>query len=67
MSITAISNDFLLKSAKGQLGFKQTAQVSLNDVDSLPPHQRCLSEQLVLMTSLSLFFAALMSIGPYGS
>ena len=36
MSSTAVSHDFLLKSAKGQLGFKPTAHVSLNDVDSLP-------------------------------
>jgi len=50
MSTTVPTNEFLLKSAKKQLGFKPTAQVSLNDVDSLVPHQRDLSE-LVLMTS----------------
>lgn len=55
MSTTAPTDDFLLAAAKKQLGFKPTAQVSLNDVDSLPPHQRYLSEQLVLMTSLPLF------------
>ena len=32
MSTTASTNDFLLESAKKQLGFKPTAQVSLNDV-----------------------------------
>lgn len=52
MLTTALSNGFLLESAKGQLGYKPTAQVSLNDVDGLPSHQRCLSEQLVLMTSI---------------
>jgi hypothetical protein len=55
MSTTALSNDFLLDSAKKQLGFKPTAQVSLSDVDSLRPHQRYLSEQRVLMTSLPSF------------
>ena len=52
MSTTTLPNDFLLKSAKRQLGFKPNAKVSLNDVDGLPLHQRCLSEQLVLMTPL---------------
>ena len=49
MSATAPTNEFLLKSAKKQLGFKPTAQVSLNYVDTRPPHQRYLSEQLVLI------------------
>lgn len=55
MSTTAPTNDFLLQSAKKQLGFKPTAQVSLNGIDSIVPHQRYLSEKLALMTSLSLF------------
>ena len=50
MSTTTLPEDFLLKSAKRQLGFKPNAQVSLNDVDRLPP--MILSEQLVLMTPL---------------
>lgn len=55
MSTTASTNDFLLQSAKKQLGFMPTAHVSLNDVDTIAPHQRCLSEQLALMTSLPPF------------
>ena len=51
MSTPAVTNKFLLKSAQKQLGFRPTAQVSLNYVDTISPHQRCLSEQLVLMNS----------------
>jgi len=54
MSTTASTNDFLLQSAKKQLGFMPTAHVSLNDVDTIAPHQRYLSE-LALMTSLPPF------------
>lgn len=68
MLTPALTNEFLLKSAQKQLGFKPTAQVSLNDVDTIVPHQRCLSEQLVLMTSFPhsipySLLAPLMSIG----
>ena len=55
MSTAAPTNSFLLESAKKQLGFKPTALVSLNDVDNIAPHQRYLSEQLVLMNSLPPF------------
>jgi len=55
MSTATPTNSFLLESAKKQLGFKPTALVSLNDVDNIAPHQRYLSEQLVLMKSLPPF------------
>ena len=51
MSTPALANKYLLKSAQKQLGFRPTAHVSLNYVDTIPPHQRYLSEQLVLMKS----------------
>ena len=64
MSATVPTNEFLLKSAKKQLGFKPSAQVSLNDVGSLVPHQRYLSEQLVLITfSIQSLFVPLVSVG----
>jgi len=71
MSTPSLANKFLLKSAQKQLGFKPTAHVSLNYVDTIPPHQRYLSEQLVLMKSFlhSIPFfptVLLMSIG-FGS
>lgn len=54
MLTIAPTNEFLLKSAKKQLGFNPADPVSLNDADRIAPHQRYLSEQLVLMTSLPL-------------
>lgn len=55
MSATTSTNDFLLESAKKQLGLQPNAQVSLNDVGTIAPHQRYLSEQPALMTSLPPF------------
>ena len=55
MSTTTPTNDFLLRAAKKQLGFKSAVQVSLSDVDTIAPHQRYLSERPMLMTSLPLF------------